>query len=169
MDRVKKTRAAGSRRELVMSETRDYKVTLRFVRGYEFVATFPESEAFPPIVFDEPPPLGDGSGPNAAAVLAAAIGNCLAASFAFCLRKVRLEPVDVTANVVAHVARNDQGRFRVKGIDVELSPEVLESDHQRLQRCEQLFEDFCTVTESVRRGIPVNVTLVQPKPKTEYV
>ena len=145
-----------------MSETKDYKVSLRFVRGYEFVATFPENESLPPIVFDEPPPLGEGSGPNAAAVLAAAIGNCLAASFAFCLRKVRLEPLDVTAEVVAHVVRNEQGRFRIKGIDVELAPEVLESDKPRLQRCQQLFEDFCIVTESVRRGIPVNVNVVEP-------
>ena len=38
-----------------MSEIRDYKVELRFVRGYEFVATFPECDGLPPIVFDEPP------------------------------------------------------------------------------------------------------------------
>jgi organic hydroperoxide reductase OsmC/OhrA len=148
--------------EIVMSETRDYKVDLRFVRGYEFVATFPEGEALPPIVFDEPPPLGEGSGPNAAAVLAAAVGNCLAASFAFCLRKARVEPVDLTAAVVARVARNEQGRFRISSIDVELTPEVRESDRPRLERCERLFEDFCIVTESVRRGIPVNVKVVQP-------
>ena len=146
-----------------MSETRDHKVSLRFVRGYEFVATFPDENGLPPIVFDEPPPLGEGGGLNAATVLAAAIGNCLAASFAFCLRKVRLEPLDVSAEVVAHVARNEQGRFRVKSIDVELAPEVLEQDRPRLQRCEQLFEDFCIVTESVRRGIPVNVKVVEPK------
>ena len=145
-----------------MSETLDYKVDLRFVRGYEFVATFADNEKLPPIVFDEPAPLGEGSGPNAAAVLAAAIGNCLAASFAFCLRKVRLEPVDLTAAVVAHVARNEQGRFRISGIDVELSPEVLEQDRSRLDRCERLFEDFCVVTESVRRGIPVNVKILEP-------
>ena len=145
-----------------MSETLDYKVDLRFVRGYEFVATFADNEQLPPIVFDEPAPLGEGAGPNAAAVLAAAIGNCLAASFAFCLRKVRLEPVDITAAVVAHVARNEQGRFRISGIDVELSPEVLEQDRSRLERCERLFEDFCVVTESVRRGIPVNVKILEP-------
>jgi organic hydroperoxide reductase OsmC/OhrA len=155
--------------EIVMSETRDYKASLRFVRGYEFVATFPDSEALPPIVFDEPPPLGEGSGPNAAAVLAAAIGNCLAASFAFCLRKVRLEPLDVSVEVVAHVARNEQGRFRIKGIDVELAPEVLAEDRSRLHRCEQLFEDFCMVTESVRRGIPVAVKVIEPAPKRELV
>ena len=152
-----------------MAETQDYKVSLRFVRGYEFVATFPDSDALPPIVFDEPPPLGEGSGPNAAAVLAAAIGDCLATSFAFCLRKVRLEPLDVNAEVVAHVARNEQGRFRITGIDVELAPEVLEEDRPRLQRCEQLFEDFCVVTESVRRGIPVTVKVIEPKPKRELV
>jgi uncharacterized OsmC-like protein len=144
-----------------MSEARDHKVSLRFVRGYEFVATFPKAENLPPIVFDEPPPLGEGSGPNAAAVLAAAIGNCLAASFAFCLRKARVEPVDVAAEIVAHVDRNEHGRFRIKGIDVELAPEVLEPDRSRLQRCEQLFEDFCIVTESVRRGIPINVKIVE--------
>lgn len=152
-----------------MSETRDYKVSLRYSRGYEFVATFSDDEALPPIVFDEPAPLGEGAGPNAAAVLAAAVGNCLAASFAFCLRKVRLEPLDLNAEVVAHVARNAQGRFRIKGIDVELAPQVFEEDRPRLQRCEQLFEDFCIVTESVRRGIPVNVKVVEPRPVKEIV
>ena len=149
------------------SETRDYKVQLRFVRGYEFVATFGDGAGLPPLVFDEPPPLGEGSGPNAAAVLAAAIGNCLAASFAFCLRKVRLEPLDVTAQVVAHVTRNEQGRFRIRDIDVELAPDVRENDRPRLERCEQLFEDFCIVTESVRRGIPVNVKIVEPATSKE--
>jgi organic hydroperoxide reductase OsmC/OhrA len=143
------------------AETRDHKVELRFVRGYEFVATFDDA-SLPPIVFDEPAPLGEGSGPNAAAVLAASIGNCLAASFAFCLRKVRLEPVDITAAVVAHVVRNEQGRFRIGSIDVELAPEVVENDRFRMERCERLFEDFCVVTESVRRGIPVNVKIVEP-------
>ena len=169
MDGHEEARKAEPGMEIVMAETQDHKVSLRFVRGYEFVATFPDSDALPPIVFDEPPPLGEGSGPNAAAVLAAAIGDCLAASFAFCLRKVRLEPLDVNAEVVAHVARNEQGRFRITGIDVELAPEVLEVDRPRLQRCEQLFEDFCVVTESVRRGIPVTVKVIEPKPKRELV
>ena len=144
-----------------MSETREHHVELRFVRGYEFVATFKDQET-QAIVFDEPPPLGEGSGPNAAAVLAAAVGDCLAASFVFCLRKVRLEPVDLTASVVAHIGRNAQGRFRVTGIDVELNPQLLEGDKDRERRCADLFQDFCMVTESVRRGIPVNVKVVDP-------
>ena len=144
-----------------MQDSREHHVELRLVRGYEFVATFNDGQPLEPLVFDEPPPLGEGSGPNAAAVFAAAVGDCLSASFTFCLRKVRLEPVGVTAHVVAHVDRNQQGHFRISGIDVELRPELLEEDAARLDRCERLFEDFCIVTESVRRGIPVNVTVVK--------
>lgn len=143
-----------------MLDSREHRVELRFVRGYEFVATFKNNEGMQAMVLDEPPPLGEGSGPTAAAVLAAAVGNCLAASLAFCLRKVRLEPIDLTANVVAHVDHNEQGRFRVTGIDVELNPQLLEGDQARQERCERLFEDFCVVTESVRRGIPVNVKVI---------
>jgi organic hydroperoxide reductase OsmC/OhrA len=145
-----------------MSDTREHHIDVRFVRDYEFVATFTDAEGLPPIVFDEPPPLGEGNAPNAAAVLGAAIGNCLAASFIFCLRKVRLDPEDLTAHVVVHVSRNENGRFRISGVEVELDPELRESDRARFDRCERLFEDFCVVTESVRRGIPVNVKVCEP-------
>ena len=142
-----------------MTESRQHHIDLRLVRGYEFVATFKDDGRVDSIVFDEPPPLGEGSGPNPAAVLAATVGDCLAASFTYCLRKVRLEPTDLSAHVVAHVTRNEQGRYRVSGIDVELLPEMVDDDAARLERCERLFEDFCVVTESVRRGIPVNVNV----------
>ena len=142
-----------------MSTERDYHVTIQFVGGYQFLAVFDGVQGSPTLLLDEPPPLGESDGPNAAAVLAAAVGNCLAASLAFCLRKVRLQLDDLTAHVTAHVARNEQGRFRVSGIDVELKPELPEMERDRFARCEALFEDFCVVTESVRRGIPVNVTV----------
>jgi uncharacterized OsmC-like protein len=142
-----------------MSTERDYHVTIQFVSGYQFLGVFDDVKGSPTLLLDEPPPLGESDGPNAAAVLAVAVGNCLAASLAFCLRKVRLQLDDLTAHVTAHVARNEQGRFRVSGIDVELKPELPEMERDRFARCEALFEDFCVVTESVRRGIPVNVTV----------
>ena len=145
-----------------MEDSREHHVTLRFTRGYEFVANFEDAGGPTSIFFDEPPPLGDGFAPNAAAVLGAAVGDCLSASLVFCLRKVRLEPLDVTAHVVTHVTRNEKGRFRISGIDVEIKPQFSVTDHARLQRCEALFEDFCVVTESVRHGIPVNVTIENP-------
>jgi hypothetical protein len=66
----------------------------------------------------------------------------------------------MTANVTTHVARNEHGHFRIDGIDVELEP-VVGADGPRLERCSELFEDFCTVTASVKHGIPVRVSLRQ--------
>jgi uncharacterized OsmC-like protein len=155
-----------------------HHVTVRLLRDYEFVAEFNDVAGKPVICFDEPPPLGGGSGPNAAAVLRAAVGNCLAASLAFCLRKVRMEVGELTAHVTTHVTRNEEGRFRISSIDVELAPEVhgggiafnlddpnttRAADRGRFERCEDLFEDFCTVTASVRYGIPINVSLREPQ------
>ena len=142
-----------------MSDETIKRATIRLARGFEFVAEFPDVPDSPAMLFDEPPPLGSSRGPNAAEVLAAAVGNCLSASLALCFKKAHIELEDLTANVAAHVARNAQGRLRIESIDVELKPFVRSGDPARLDRCEALFEDFCTVTASVRQGIPVNVTL----------
>jgi organic hydroperoxide reductase OsmC/OhrA len=144
-----------------MSNT-THHVTVRMARGYEFVSEFHDVVDAPSILCDEPPPLGSGRSPNAVDLLTAAVGNCLSASLAFCLRKSRVEPERVTAHVTTHLVRTEKGRFRVGGIDVELIPQVNEADVDRLARCETLFEDFCTVAESVRRGIPVNVSVKAP-------
>lgn len=142
-----------------MTEEKAHHVTVRLERGMEFVAEFDDLPGAAPIYFDEPEPLGGNRAPNAAAVLGAAVGNCLAASLAFCLRRARIEIVDLTAHVTTHVARNEKGRFRVRQIDVELSPVLGAGEMTRVGRCEELFEDFCIVTASVQRGIPVQITL----------
>jgi len=133
---------------------------------FRFSASFPESPGSATIVIDEQPPLGEGAGPNPAALLAAALGSCLAASFVFCLKKVRVEPATVTADVTAHIVRNERGRFRIGDVDVELSLDGAEGDAAGLERCQDLFEDFCIVTESVRHGIPVNVRVATRQPET---
>jgi uncharacterized OsmC-like protein len=142
-----------------MSEERVHHVTVRLARGYEFVAEFNDLPNAPSILFDEPEPLGSSRAPNAAAVLGAAIGNCLAASLTFCLRRARLDVQDMTAAVTTHVAKNEVGRFRVREIEVELTPVLGAANGTPLDRCEELFEDFCIVTASVKHGIPVHVSL----------
>jgi uncharacterized OsmC-like protein len=146
-----------------MSDEKTHHVTIRLARGYEFVAEFDDIPGRPSIVFDEPEPLGTNRAPNAAAVLGAAVGNCLAASLAFCLRKSRIDVRDLTVDVTTHVAKNEKGRFRVRAIDVALSPVIGAGDSAKFERCEDLFEDFCIVTASVQRGIPVNISLRQEK------
>ena len=145
-----------------MADERTHHIRVRLARDYEFVAEFPDLSTTPaPLVLDEPAPLGSDRGPNAAALLGAAIGDCLAASLAFCLHKSRVNMDHLEADVVTHIGRNERGKLRITGVEVELTPEVDAADAGRLERCERLFEDFCIVTESVRQGIPVKVSVAQ--------
>lgn len=146
-----------------MPDERTHHVTVRLARDYQFIAEFDDVPGRPSLRLDEPAPLGQGQGPNAADVLGAAVGNCLAASLAFCLRRARIDVEGMTATVATHVTRNEKGRFRITGIDVVLDPR-LGGAGARLDRCGDLFEDFCIVTASVKQGIPVKVSLTQPEP-----
>lgn len=128
--------------------------------GYRFLVHF-DQEGVPPLLLDEPAPLGEGAGPNAARVLAAAVGNCLSASALYCLRRARIDVHDMRTTVSGSLERNDAGRLRVKAIRVRIEPVVDQSEQPRMRRCLELFEDFCVVTQSVRRGIDVDVE-VQP-------
>jgi organic hydroperoxide reductase OsmC/OhrA len=146
-----------------MSEHPVHHVTLSLDRKFEFVARFEDLPGQPTVRLDEPAPLGESRGPNAAALVAAAAGNCLAASLLFCLQKSRASIGGMTARVAAHVGRNDDGRLRISHIDVDLEPELEGDDLAKLERCSALFEDFCVVTQSLRKGVPVNVTLTHRK------
>jgi uncharacterized OsmC-like protein len=140
-----------------MGEQQTHHVTVRLSHGFEFIAEFDDVPDAPPLLLDEPKPLGGNRAPNAAALLGAAVGNCLAASLTFCLRRARVDVEGLTASVTTHVTRNERGRHRITGIDVELDPVL--GENARVAGCEGLFEDFCTVTASVKHGIPVRISL----------
>jgi uncharacterized OsmC-like protein len=140
-----------------MAEQQTHHVTVRLSHGFEFIAEFNDVPDAPPLLLDEPKPLGANRAPTAAALLGAAVGNCLAASLTFCLRRARIDVEGLTASVTTHVTRNERGRHRISGIDVELDPVL--GENARVAGCEGLFEDFCTVTASVQHGIPVHVSL----------
>ncbi len=133
----------------------DMEFTLKLVRqqDYRFNVEF-DLAGVPDLQLDEPAPLGAGSGPNASRLLAAAVANCLSASLLFCLGKFKQDPHGLTANVTGKMIRNDKGRLRVGGFDVDIR---LDQQVERLAHCTEQFEDFCVVTDSVRQGIPVSV------------
>lgn len=127
---------------------------------FQFDVTF-ENDSWAPIVVDEPEPLGGDAGPNAARLLAAAVGNCLAASLLLCMDKARVDLVDLRARVEGVMERNERGRFRIGSLNVTIEPTVAGEPSKKYDRCLGLFEDFCIVTQSVRDGIDVDVS-VQP-------
>ncbi len=139
------------------------RVKLELEDGYRFRVDF--GDGLPPLMMDEPVPLGEGSGPNASRALGAAVANCLSASLLYCLRRAHVELEGLSAEVEVVPARNESGRLRIGAVRVVIRPEVApESTGPRFDRCLGLFEDFCVVTESVRNGIDVDVSVVRPQP-----
>jgi organic hydroperoxide reductase OsmC/OhrA len=141
-----------------MSDGESFTFTMDLSSGYRFLVDF-DQDGVPPLLLDEPEPLGEGAGPNAARILAAAIGNCLSASALYCLRRAHIDVHGIHTVVSGSLERNDAGRLRIGGINVRIEPVVDEPEQPRMRRCLELFEDFCVVTQSVRQGIEVDVTV----------
>ena len=139
-----------------MSNETSFKVRLTQEESYQFRVAF-DAPAAVSLLVDEPAPLGKNAGPNPARLVAAAVANCLSASLLFAVRKFKEEPGTLTAEAVTRITRNEQGRFRIAGIDVSIQLGGLAGNIEHLDRSLAQFEDFCLVTQSIRQGIPVRV------------
>jgi uncharacterized OsmC-like protein len=137
-----------------LSETAVTK--LKLLEGYRFKVKF-DVEGVPDLLVDEARPVGEGLGPNPSRLLSAAVGHCLSSSLLFCLNKARVKTKSLETTVKLSPARNEEGRLRVKDIAVQIDLVVDDEDKTGVRRCLDVFENYCTVTQSVRKGIPVSV------------
>lgn len=145
-------------------EERDFSVEVTLREGYEMSVDFGLA-GVDTLTVDEPPPLGGAAGPNPARLLGAAVASCMGASLLFCMRRARV-PVDgLQTRVEGSIVRNEQGRLRIGALRVKLMP-ALGEDGARMERCLELFEDFCIVGQSVRDGIPLTVEVEPVRPES---
>ena len=124
-------------------------------KDYRFQVAF--EDGVPELTVDEPPPLGSAAGPSPVQLLTAAVGSCLSDSLLFALRKFKQSPEPMRCEVRADVGRNSEGRMRVLRMKAVLTLGVAANQLAHLDRALDQFEEFCTVTQSVRAGIPVTV------------
>jgi uncharacterized OsmC-like protein len=141
-----------------MSDVQEFGLTITQEEDYVFRIAFDDT-AIPDLLSDEPPPQGGSRGPNPARMLVAAVANCLGASLLFSLRKFRNRPGTLVTHAKARLERNERGRLRVAHIDVLITLPDAVADYAFAERLLGQFEEFCVVTESVRAGIPVDVTV----------
>lgn len=109
------------------------------------------------LVMDEPEPVGEGKGPNASNIIAAAMGNCLSASLLFCLNKSHVEVNDIQASVDGAIKRNEEGRWRISKIEVNIDIDIEAGYENQIKRCLDIFEEYCIASQSIKDGIPVEV------------
>ncbi len=138
------------------------RIAVAQVEGYRFEVSYPGTNLRPQTV-DEPPPTGTGAGPDPALALAAAVGHCLGSTLFNSLERARVRASPIRTEVTVTFGRNERGRKRVASLKVriECAPQD-ESDRTRFDRCVAIFEDYCTVTGSVREGVPVRTEVRPP-------
>jgi len=130
-------------------------VTLTRQSGYQFLVDF--GDGIPDLLADEPAPLGEAAGPAPNHLLLAAVANCLSASLLFALQKFKQDPGPMKATATAEIGRNEANRLRILGIQVRLELGRPGPELQHLDRVLAQFEEFCTVSMSVRQGIAIGV------------
>lgn len=138
-----------------MAET--ISVTITQKENYQFLVDF--GAAMPNLLADEPAPLGNGEGPAPTQLLAAAVANCLSASLLFALKKFKQDAGGITTTATCVVDRNEGNRLRVVRIDVAIRLESSAAKMEHLDRILGQFEAFCTVTQSIQSGIPVEIAV----------
>ena len=137
--------------------SQEASVTLKHIADYRFEVDF--GAALPTLLVDEAEPIGAGEGPFPEQLLTAAVANCLCASLVFALAKYRQPARGIEAQARARVERNAEGRLRVQAITVEIALGAEAAGLDRIDRVLAQFQRFCTVSESVKTGIPVAVTV----------
>jgi len=142
-----------------MSIDSPIRISLEQDGDYAFRVQFHDT-GLAPLLTDESPPLGQDQGPNPSRMLLAAVANCLVASLLFALRKQRNTPGPLRAEIIAVPQRNEQGRWRIPTAAVTLHLPGHNADYRALDRVLAQFEEFCVVTQSVREGIDVEVTVL---------
>jgi len=75
------------------------------------------------------------------------------------LRKQRNQPGKLRVQISANMVRNAQGRLRIPQAQVELLLPEGNETYQNLDRVPRAVRRFCIVTQSVREGIDVQVTV----------
>jgi organic hydroperoxide reductase OsmC/OhrA len=137
---------------------RRFRVDLTHKGRFRFASQASEDGVLHGALFpsDEPDPVGENSGPSTPALLGSALGHCLSASLLEALRHAHLEVLGCETEAVAIVKPNDEGNPRIDHVAITIRPR-LAGTSPLMKRCADVFENHCTVTQSVRRGIDVRV------------
>lgn len=138
--------------------TPEPSITITQVGDYVFTVDF--GKALPALRVDEAEPIGGGTGPHPEQMLIAGIANCLCASLVFALGKFRQDGKGVSADAICRIERNAAQRLRIVGVDVRIRLGAAAIDMPRIDRVLEQFQRFCTVSESVKLGIPVAVSVL---------
>jgi len=97
-------------------------------------------------------------GGEARQLLAASLAECMCSTFISLLDWTRLKYGKLRALVTTFTEKDEEGRFCVGRIDVNIDVEIPEDEEsmKRFRRAENLFKRGCLMSRSLERGIKVS-------------
>ncbi len=143
-------------------------ISIEWLKDLVFKLNF-QNSSLPELYIDETHDMKspEAIGPDPARLLLSAVMGCLNASFAFCLKKAHIPLKKMNALGELTLKYNADGFLRISRMDIELIPEIeIKKGIPRMEKCMKIFHNYCTITESVRKGIPVDVKINKDKIKT---
>lgn len=142
------------------SQRLEYELSMIKLDDYKFIIDF-NKDSIPDLFMDESEdiPGGEGKGPSASMLIAAAIGNCLSASLQFCLTKKKNKVNELKTKVVILRERNKDGFWRISEANVTINPDIENAEDSSVQRCIEIFRKYCIVSSSLEAGIKINVNI----------
>lgn len=132
-------------------------VDLEQIQGFQFRADF--GDGMPEWQIDEPEPVGTNTGPSAEKLLATSAGYCLTASLNFALGKFKQDTGIMKTHVEIMPGRNEEGRMRIVGMHATITLGKPKASFSYLGRALAQFENFCVIAGSIRKAIPIRVTV----------
>lgn len=134
-----------------------FEVELNWLKNFTFEVTV---NGFPKFYMDELEPVGEDSAPNPADYLLVSVGGCVASSFLYSTLKLGISIKKLQVKVWGKYTRKE-GMVRVGEVNVELyvDPATENVPAENLELCLNVFRRYCVVSESLKEGIPVTVSL----------
>ncbi|MHA2289486.1 MAG: OsmC family protein [Promethearchaeota archaeon] len=133
------------------------KVLLDYKKDLHFKAS---ARNFKDFNVDEPASFhGTNLGPSAVEYLLIGIGGCLGTTFIYCLQKrnIELESFEVEVDgKLTHTGPKLLLRLVNIAVDLKYKPKET-TPAVGIDECIKEFKDFCIVTNSIAKGIPIDV------------
>jgi uncharacterized OsmC-like protein len=137
------------------------KVLLNYTKDLHFKAS---ARDFKDINVDEPASFhGTDLGPSAVEYLLIGIGGCLGTTFIYCLQRRNIELDSFEIEVDGKLTHTGpKMRLRLVNVVVELKYRAKKSINAAgIGDCIKEFKEFCIVTNSIAKGIPIDVNCIQ--------
>ena len=108
---------------------------------------------------------GKGRFPCPDELFFSAVGGCLLTTFLYFKEKLKLRLEGLWVLVKGTVELLGPEGYRITGIDAVIRAETGENEKQRAEKCAEFAKEYCHITRTLERAIPIRISAEIQTPK----